>query len=389
MARHWPAHRPVRTVAFDERAGAIGSAPWHQDRVIAVRERVDAPGFANWSRKERAWPCEPPEALLRSMLFLRVHLDRSDEDTGAMEIAPGTHRAVVPAGGATHVARANGAEPCRAEPGDVLVLPMLTLHRSRPSASARRRRVLRLDMADMPLPAALAWMDRARRWTPPAPADTGGGMTDAATDGLSLRFDALTIAAGDLVLARDLSGSVAAGGALVVTGPNGSGKSTLLRTLYGLHRAEAGSVALVHGARDVPLAENAHLLGHGNAMKDDLTVRENLAFWARALPQEPGGPDALIEEAAGPLGLERLLDHPFHYLSAGQRRRVALARLWVAPRPLWLLDEPTAALDAASEIAVREMIEAHRAEGGMVVAATHVDLGLADAATLVLGEAAG
>ena len=213
-------------------------------------------------------------------------------------------------------------------------------------------------------------------------------MTDAAR-GLALRFSALTIAAGDLVLARDLSGRVESGGALVVTGPNGSGKSTLLRTLLGLHRAESGEVALEHGGAPVPVAQNAHHLGHGNAMKDDLTVRENLAFWARSLPCEPGEPDALISEAAGPLGLERLLDLPFHYLSAGQRRRVALARLWVAPRPLWLLDEPTAALDAASEIAVREMIEAHRAEGGLVVAATHVDLGLAGAASLVLGEAGG
>ena len=101
-----------------------------------------------------------------------------------------------------------------------------------------------------------------------------------------------------------------------------------------------------------------------------------------------GEADELIAEAAGPLGLERLLDLPFAYLSAGQGRRVALARLWVAPRPVWLLDEPTAALDAASSAAVSEMIEAHRAEGGMVVAATHVDLGIAGAASLRLGGVA-
>ena len=203
--------------------------------------------------------------------------------------------------------------------------------------------------------------------------------------GISLRFEALMLSQGDLVLARDLSGTVRDGGALVVTGPNGSGKSTLLRALLGLHRADTGTVTLTLGGRDEPVAENAHYLGHGNAMKDDLTVAENLRFWAGLLGE--GEADALIDEAAGPLGLERLLDLPHGYLSAGQRRRAALARLWVAPRPLWVLDEPTAALDAASARAVTEMIEAHRAEGGMVVAATHVDLGLEGVTKLVLGEA--
>ena len=202
---------------------------------------------------------------------------------------------------------------------------------------------------------------------------------------LVLIVDALTMSRGDLVLARDLSARVDAGGALMVTGPNGSGKSTLLRAILGLHRPDAGTVRLVVQGREEPIAENAHYLGHGNAMKDDLTVRENLAFWAKLL-DEPDDPDALIAEAAGPLGIERLLDLPHAYLSAGQKRRAALARLWVAPRPLWLLDEPTASLDAASERVVADMIEAHRGEGGMVVAATHLHLGLANAETLRLGD---
>ena len=223
-------------------------------------------------------------------------------------------------------------------------------------------------------------------------------MSSADAPAMALTFSDLTIVRGDLVLARALSGTVRAGGALVVTGANGSGKSTLLRTLYGLAPPAAGGIALSFAGDEAPVAENAHLLGHANAMKDDLSVRENLRFWAGVLSGGGGeggedgertrDADALIGEAAGPLGLDRLLDLPFAYLSAGQRRRVALARLWVAPRPLWLLDEPTAALDAASERAVREMIEAHRAEGGMVVAATHVDLGLRDADGLAMGAPA-
>ena len=195
----------------------------------------------------------------------------------------------------------------------------------------------------------------------------------------------LAISRGDLPLAAGLSFTVAGGGALIVTGANGSGKSTLLRALAGLHRADAGTVTLSVDGDGVGIAEHAHVLGHANAMKADLTVRENLAFWAGALD----GSQDLIAEAAGALALGGLLDLPFGYLSAGQCRRVALARLWVAPRPLWLLDEPTAALDARSEGAVREMIEAHRAEGGMVVAATHVDLGLADAASLSMDAPSG
>ena len=193
----------------------------------------------------------------------------------------------------------------------------------------------------------------------------------------------LAISRGDLVLADALSFTVRGGGALVVTGTNGSGKSTLLRAIGGLHPPDAGTVSLTIGGERAAVAENAHLLGHANAMKADLSVRENLAFWAGALE----GSEELIDEASEALGLPGLLDLPFGYLSAGQRRRVALARLWIAPRPLWLLDEPTAALDARSEAAVRAMIEAHRAEGGMVVVATHVDLGLADAASLSMDPA--
>ena len=199
---------------------------------------------------------------------------------------------------------------------------------------------------------------------------------------MRLAVSDLAISRGDLTLAEGLSFTVEGGGALVVTGPNGSGKSTLLRAVGGLHAADAGTVSLTIGGEAADVPDNAHLLGHNNAMKADLTVRENLRFWAGALE----GSDDLVGEALDALAIRGLADLPFGYLSAGQRRRVALARLWVAPRPLWLLDEPTAALDARSEAIVRGMIGAHRDEGGMVVAATHLDLGLSGAASLVMAS---
>ena len=199
---------------------------------------------------------------------------------------------------------------------------------------------------------------------------------------MQLTVQDLTISRGDLVLARDVSFTVEGGGALVVTGENGSGKSTLLRSLAGLLAPDGGTVMLELDGQAAPIPEHAHYLGHDNAMKADLSVRENLRFWSGVLE----GDDALLGEAAEALGIARLLDLPYSYLSAGQRRRTALARLWTVPRALWLLDEPTAALDARSEATVRDMIEAHREEGGMAVIATHVPLGLAGAGSLVMGE---
>ena len=202
---------------------------------------------------------------------------------------------------------------------------------------------------------------------------------------MRLAVQDLTISRGDLVLAEELSFAVESAGALVVLGENGSGKSTLLRTLAGLHAPDRGDVFFAIEGERAPIPEHAHYLGHSNAMKSDLSVRENLTFWSSMLGEGEREGEALLEEAAEALGIAPLLDLPHGYLSAGQRRRAALARLWVAPRPLWLLDEPTAALDRRSEIIVRDMIEAHRVEGGMVVAATHAPLNLADAARLVMG----
>ena len=176
---------------------------------------------------------------------------------------------------------------------------------------------------------------------------------------------------------------VVAGGALVVTGPNGAGKSTLLRALAGHVRPAGGTIVVEGGDGERTVGEQAHHVGHADALKPALTVQENLAFWAAFTAGRPGSIDAALE--AFDLGdLARL---PARVLSAGQRRRLALARLLASWRPVWLLDEPTTAIDAASERALGRVIAAHRAEGGLVVAATHAPLGLAEAASLRLGVA--
>jgi heme exporter protein A len=184
-----------------------------------------------------------------------------------------------------------------------------------------------------------------------------------------------------------VSFSVAAGEALAVTGRNGAGKTTLLRLMAGLLERAAGHLELTGGAAEATLAEQAHYLGHRDGLKPALSVRENLEFWYAFL----GGRDAPTASTAAALdsvGLGALATLPAAYLSAGQRRRLAIARLLAAPRPVWLLDEPTAALDAASQQRLAELMRAHLAGGGIIVAATHGPLGLEGAAELRLGAAA-
>ncbi len=154
----WPDMRPVRGVLFDKSDGENWAVPWHQDRVIAVRQRRDVPGFTAWSQKAGIWHCAPPTDVLARMLFVRVHLDDCSAQTGAMEIACGSHRAgVVQTADAAAVAARYPIETTDAQAGDILVLHMLTLHRSSPSQTSRSRRVLRFDLADQDLPFGLEY----------------------------------------------------------------------------------------------------------------------------------------------------------------------------------------------------------------------------------------
>lgn len=164
-----------------------------------------------------------------------------------------------------------------------------------------------------------------------------------------------------------------AGQTLIVTGPNGSGKSTMLRIVAGLLPATEGSVRLVDaGEAFSSIASACHYLGHQNAMKTALTVTENLHFWQRFT----GDPRLGVEEAMETVGLSGIGHLPYGYLSTGQKRRISIAKLLINHRPLWLLDEPTAGLDRASEERFAGLMTAHCAAGGMVVAATHLPLGI-------------
>ena len=178
-----------------------------------------------------------------------------------------------------------------------------------------------------------------------------------------------------------LSFAIAGGGALVVTGRNGSGKSSLLRLIAGLLRPDAGRIGLDGGDPERSIAEQAHYLGHQDALKPSLTVGENLRFWSAYLGPAENPPGRALSR----LGLEDLRDLPAAYLSAGQKRRLSLARLLTVHRPLWLLDEPTAALDAEGQVRLADLMTTHLARGGLILAAAHGDIGLTDAQELKLG----
>jgi heme exporter protein A len=178
-----------------------------------------------------------------------------------------------------------------------------------------------------------------------------------------------------------LSFALGAGEALLVSGPNGAGKSSLLRLVAGLLRIEAGRLELEGGDAEAPLGEQAHYLGHQDALKPSLTVTENLDFWIRYL----GGDDQAAMAALGTVGLDGIARLPAAYLSAGQRRRLSIARLIAVERPLWLLDEPTSALDAAAQAMLADLMRKHLAHGGMILAATHGPIGLDGAKELRLG----
>jgi heme exporter protein A len=169
-----------------------------------------------------------------------------------------------------------------------------------------------------------------------------------------------------------VSFSVASGEGLTIRGRNGAGKSSLLRTVVGLVRITAGRLDLEGGDPELTVGEQAHYLGHQDALKSSLSVGENLWFWSRYL----GVIAADITQSLAAVGLDALVDLPAAYLSAGQRRRLSIARLLAVKRPLWLLDEPTSTLDAVAQEQLGGFMQNHLAEGGIILAATHAALGL-------------
>jgi heme exporter protein A len=194
---------------------------------------------------------------------------------------------------------------------------------------------------------------------------------------------------GERTVFHALDFNVSSGGALILVGPNGAGKSSLLRMMAGLLRPAAGHMAWdengesedttedmdVHGAR-------LHYVGHHDAVKPVLTAAENIGFWAHLRGQ---GENA-IRDALDVFAIKHLYDVPGRFLSAGQKRRVNLARIIAAPAPLWLLDEPTTALDKATIRRLEDAIQKHRDQGGMVVLSTHADVNTPGAETLDLAR---
>ncbi|MCR6629581.1 MAG: heme ABC exporter ATP-binding protein CcmA [Magnetospirillum sp.] len=172
---------------------------------------------------------------------------------------------------------------------------------------------------------------------------------------------------------------VAPGDALVLLGPNGSGKSSLLRVMAGLLRPTVGQVLWgeVAAAEDAEAhAARTHYVGHHDAIKPVLSVAENLRFWARLHEPHAATAARAVDGALERFGLAHLREIPGKMLSAGQKRRTNLARLLAAPSPLWLLDEPTTALDRGSIKVLEAVMAEHRAQGGMVVLSTHQDVDL-------------
>jgi heme exporter protein A len=178
-----------------------------------------------------------------------------------------------------------------------------------------------------------------------------------------------------------LSFAVADGEVLLITGRNGAGKSSLLRMVAGLLRAASGRLHLAGGNAEKTIPEQAHYLGHQDALKPSLTVAENLDFWNRYL----GGKAGPLATALAAVGLDGLADLPAAYLSAGQRRRLSIARLLAVWRPIWLLDEPTSALDREAQATLADLMQEHIAGGGLILVAAHGPIRLANNHELELG----
>jgi heme exporter protein A len=188
-----------------------------------------------------------------------------------------------------------------------------------------------------------------------------------------ISVSALTLSRGERVLFRDLSLSLASGEAVALTGANGAGKTSLLRALAGFIRPDAGAIAFADADPAEARRRHLHWLGHLDGLKGARRARDELAFQARWL----GADDEGIAAAVDVLALEPLLDLEVRQLSAGQRRRLAFARLIATPRPIWLLDEPFAPLDARWRAALGVLMQAHVEKGGAILAAVHDPLPIA------------
>ena len=200
-------------------------------------------------------------------------------------------------------------------------------------------------------------------------------MISGAMDRVTMRLagqDLRCVRAGREVFAN-LDFEAKAGEAVAVVGANGAGKTSLLRLIAGLIAPSGGHVVLDGGDSELTVAEQAHYLGHRDALKSALTVMENLCFWSEFLGGAASDPTASLEA----VGLGHAAHLPAGFLSAGQRRRLSIARLLTIKRPIWLLDEPTSALDARSQNVFAGLMTAHLAAGGLIMAATHTPLGIA------------
>ena len=184
---------------------------------------------------------------------------------------------------------------------------------------------------------------------------------------LRLKAENIACERGGRMVFSNVSFTVDAGEILELRGANGSGKSSLLRLLAGLNSPTSGTLILENGAADASLAEHAHYIGHADANKPALTVAENLKFWSDFLEGQDIPLDAF--------NLNQLWADQVLLLSAGQKRRLSLSRLLCANRPIWLLDEPDVGLDKESRFLLHDQITQHLEAGGMVIAATHTDLG--------------
>jgi heme exporter protein A len=210
--------------------------------------------------------------------------------------------------------------------------------------------------------------------------NAGGPFQDQQGVRPNIRVEALTLARGSRLLFENLSFNANAGGYLELRGPNGVGKTSLLRVIGGYLKPRAGRVVFA-GVEEPAVA--LHYVGHLNGLKGASSVRAHVRYWAGLL----GGSSLLVDEALEEVGLTQQADLPARVLSQGQARRLALARLVIAPRPIWLLDEPAAALDSEARIMVGKLVETHCANGGVALAAVHEALGPAPAQTLALSAA--